>query len=183
MKTLSGRRRVRRRLEHNTRETLRGALNRSQRTRRPRRANIDWPRTIQANLRHYQPHRTIVPETLVGHTRLTKPRAQLDHLLLCVDQSGSISGSSLRVSPSDFARWCAVVTDNVTVDSQRDPRVRVSQLPLHHSRSCTGFEQRTSRPVTHRMKSPAGYFQRAIRGLPLRRSLLFGDGTLSSCAN
>jgi hypothetical protein len=82
------------RLEHNTRETLRGALNRSQRTRRPRHADIDWPRTIQANLRHYQPeHRTVVPETFVGHTRQTKTRAQLDHVLLCVDQSGSMACS------------------------------------------------------------------------------------------
>lgn len=83
-----------RRLEHNTRETLRGALNRSQRTRRPRHADIDWPRTIGANLRHYQPqHRTIVPETLVGHTRHTKTRAELDHVILCVDQSGSMATS------------------------------------------------------------------------------------------
>jgi len=83
-----------RRLEHNTRETLRGALNRSQRTRRPRQADIDWPRTIGANLRHYQPqHRTVVPETLVGHTRHTKTRAELDHVILCVDQSGSMATS------------------------------------------------------------------------------------------
>jgi hypothetical protein len=83
-----------RRLEHNTRETLRGALNRSQRTRRPRHADIDWPRTIGANLRHYQAqHRTIVPETLVGHTRHTKTRAELDHVILCVDQSGSMASS------------------------------------------------------------------------------------------
>ncbi len=83
-----------RRLEHNARETLRGALNRSQRTRRPRHADIDWPRTIGANLRHYQPqHRTIVPETLVGHTRHTKTRAELDHVILCVDQSGSMATS------------------------------------------------------------------------------------------
>jgi len=82
------------RLEHNTRETLRGALNRSQRTRRPRPADIDWPRTIGANLRHYQPqHRTVVPETLIGHTRRTKSRAQLDHVILCVDQSGSMATS------------------------------------------------------------------------------------------
>jgi Mg-chelatase subunit ChlD len=82
------------RLENNTRETLRGALNRSQRTRRPRPADIDWPRTIHANLRHYQPqHRTVVPETLVGHTRHTKSRAQLDHVILCVDQSGSMATS------------------------------------------------------------------------------------------
>src|SRR5262250_1251424 len=83
-----------RRLEHNTRESLRGALNRSQRTRRPRNADIDWPRTIAATLRHYQPqHRTVVPETLVGHTRHTKSRAQLDHVILCVDQSGSMATS------------------------------------------------------------------------------------------
>jgi len=83
-----------RKLEHNTRETLRGALNRSERTRRPRHADIDWPRTIGKNLRHYQPeHRTVVPETLVGHTRHTKSRAQLDHVILCVDQSGSMAAS------------------------------------------------------------------------------------------
>ena len=81
-------------LEHNTRETLRGALNHSQRTRRPRHADIDWPRTIGANLQHYQPqHRTVVPETLVGHTRHTKTRAELDHVILCVDQSGSMATS------------------------------------------------------------------------------------------
>ena len=83
-----------RKLEYNTRETLRGALNRSQRTRRPRHADIDWPRTIGRNLRHYQPeHRTVVPETLVGHTRHTKSRAQLEHVILCVDQSGSMAAS------------------------------------------------------------------------------------------
>ena len=83
-----------RRLEHSTRETLRGALNRSQRTRRPRHADIDWARTIGANLRHYQPkHRTIVPETLLGHTRHTKSRAELNHVILCVDQSGSMATS------------------------------------------------------------------------------------------
>jgi Mg-chelatase subunit ChlD len=83
-----------RRLEHNTRQTLRGALNRSQRTRRPRGADIDWPRTIGANLRHYQPqHGTVIPETLVGHTRHTKTRAELDHVILCVDQSGSMATS------------------------------------------------------------------------------------------
>ena len=78
----------------NTHEILRGALNRSQRTRRPPHADIDWPRTIGANLRHYQPqHRTVVPETLVGHSRHTKTRAELDHVMLCVDQSGSMATS------------------------------------------------------------------------------------------
>ena len=83
-----------RRLAYNMRETLRGALNRSQRTRRPRHSDIDWPRTIGANLRHYQPqYRTVVPERLVGHTRHTKTRAELDNVILCVDQSGSMATS------------------------------------------------------------------------------------------
>jgi Mg-chelatase subunit ChlD len=83
-----------RRLEHKTVETVRGALHRSRRTRRPRPADIDWTRTIAANLRHYQPaHHTIVPETLIGHARRARTRANLDHVMLCVDQSGSMASS------------------------------------------------------------------------------------------
>ena len=48
-------------------QAVTGALNRAARTRRPRHADIDWNRTIAANLKHYQPeHRTVVPERLVG---------------------------------------------------------------------------------------------------------------------
>jgi Mg-chelatase subunit ChlD len=87
------------RLQHKTQETLRGALNRSQRTRRPRHADIDWPRTIGANLRHYQAeHGTIVPETLIGHSRTTRTQANLDHVVLCVDQSGSMASSVVYAS-------------------------------------------------------------------------------------
>jgi len=82
------------RLEHRTVEMLRGALNRSQRTRRPRHSDIDWGRTIGANLRHYQQeHKSIVPETLIGYARKTKTQANLDHVVLCVDQSGSMATS------------------------------------------------------------------------------------------
>jgi len=82
------------RLEHKTTELLRGALNRSQRTRRPRARDIDWGRTVGANLRHYQAdHRSIVPETLIGYSRKSKTRANLDHVVLCVDQSGSMATS------------------------------------------------------------------------------------------
>jgi hypothetical protein len=82
------------RLEHRTTELLRGALNRSQRTRRPRSSDIDWGRTISANLRHYQAeHNSIVPETLIGYARKSKTRANLDHVVLCVDQSGSMATS------------------------------------------------------------------------------------------
>ena len=87
------------RLEAKTVETLRGALNRSQRTRRPRHVDIDWARTIGANLRHYQPdYGTVVPETLIGYARRTKTRADLDHVVLCVDQSGSMATSVVYAS-------------------------------------------------------------------------------------
>jgi Mg-chelatase subunit ChlD len=87
------------RLEHRTLATIRGALNRSQRTRRPRPADIDWPRTIAANLRHYQrEHATVVPETLIGHQRHTRTRANLHHIMLCVDQSGSMASSVVYAS-------------------------------------------------------------------------------------
>ena len=87
------------RLQHRTQEILRGALNRAQRTRRPRHRDIDWGRTIATNLRHYQQEqRTIVPETLVGYSRMAKTRAMLKHVVLCVDQSGSMASSVVYAS-------------------------------------------------------------------------------------
>lgn len=87
------------RLAHNTQETLRGAINRSQRTRRPRHTDIDWNRTIGANLRHYQSdHQSIVPETRIGHSRHSRTRADLDHIILCVDQSRSMASSVVYAS-------------------------------------------------------------------------------------
>ena len=87
------------RLEHKTVETVGGAINRAQRTRRPRHADIDWGRTILANLRHYQQqHNTVVPETLIGYQRRARTRANLDHVMLCVDQSGSMASSVVYAS-------------------------------------------------------------------------------------
>lgn len=87
------------RLQHRTIETLRGALNRQRRTRRPRYTDVDWPRTIGANLRHYQAeYRTVVPETLIGFARKSRTHADLDHVILCVDQSGSMAASVIYAS-------------------------------------------------------------------------------------
>jgi Mg-chelatase subunit ChlD len=87
------------RLEHKTVETVGGAICRAQRTRRPRHSDIDWGRTILANLRHYQQeHRTVVPETLIGLQRRARTRANLDHVMLCVDQSGSMASSVVYAS-------------------------------------------------------------------------------------
>src|SRR3954447_11697612 len=80
-------------LESRTSETIRGAVNKRRRTRRPRHADIDWPRTIVKNLRHWQAeHQTIVPETLIGHSRMSR-RTNLEEVILCVDQSGSMGTS------------------------------------------------------------------------------------------
>ncbi|WP_076070544.1 VWA domain-containing protein [Sphingomonas montana] len=87
------------RLERKTAEAIRGALDRSKRTFRPRFADIDWPRTIQANLRHYQAeHRTIVPEKLIGFMRQQRRIVDLDEVVLCVDQSGSMPPSVVYAS-------------------------------------------------------------------------------------
>jgi Mg-chelatase subunit ChlD len=80
------------RLAAATRQAVSGALNRVARTRRPRHGDIDWHRTIQANLRHYQPaRRTVVPERLVGLGRRS-PQVACE-VVLCIDQSGSMASS------------------------------------------------------------------------------------------
>ncbi len=72
-------------------QAIRGSLQRAARTRRPRPGDIDWRKTIFANLKHYQPeHKTIIPEQLIGYAR---QRNQLRHLILLIDQSGSIAPS------------------------------------------------------------------------------------------
>jgi Mg-chelatase subunit ChlD len=81
-----------RRLASRTRQAVSGALDRSARNRRPRHNEIDWDKTVRANLRHWQPaHRTVIPEILVGYGR--RQQAVQRDIVLCVDQSGSMSAS------------------------------------------------------------------------------------------
>jgi Mg-chelatase subunit ChlD len=85
------------RLAAATRTAVSGALHRAQRTRRPQAGDIDWNRTIAANLKHYQPeYRTVIPERLIGFGRRT-PTAQRD-LILAIDQSGSMAASVVYAS-------------------------------------------------------------------------------------
>jgi len=101
-------------LAHKTAETIRGAVDRARRTSRPRPADIDWPRTIRANLDKYQANlRTVIPERLVGFRRHTKSRADIDNVILCVDQSGSMAASV--VYSSIFA---AVMASLPVIDTQ-----------------------------------------------------------------
>ena len=73
------------------RQAVSGSLDRAARNRRPRHNEIDWNRTIRANLKHYQAkYRTIVPETRIGFGR---KRRALREVVLCIDQSGSMATS------------------------------------------------------------------------------------------
>lgn len=80
------------RLRQRTVQAVTGALDRSARTRRPRLRDVDWRRTVAANLEHYLPeHRTVVPERLVGYARRS---TQVEReIVLCIDQSGSMAES------------------------------------------------------------------------------------------
>jgi Mg-chelatase subunit ChlD len=106
------------RLEEPLRSAISGALDRSQRNRRPRHAEIDWHRTIRANLKHWQPaYRTVVPETLLGYGR--KARRPQREVVLCIDQSGSMANSVVYASifGAVMATLPAVATRLVVFDT------------------------------------------------------------------
>ena len=84
------------RLAARTQDAVRGAVRRSNRTRRPRFADIDWDRTVRANLKNWQPdRRTVVPERIIGHSR---GQRRTDEVVLLVDQSGSMAPSVVYAS-------------------------------------------------------------------------------------
>lgn len=83
---------VEERVRGRTETAVRGALNRAARTNRPRSADIDWNRTIAANLKNYIPElKTVVPEKLVGYARAGSGVQK--EIVLAVDQSGSMATS------------------------------------------------------------------------------------------
>ncbi len=109
------------RLENKTRQAVIGAINRANRNNRPRHNEIDWNRTIRANLRHYQrDFRTIIPERRIGYGR---KRSSMQDIILCVDQSGSMATSVVYssifaavLSSIPALRTSLVVFDTAVVD-------------------------------------------------------------------
>ncbi len=82
---------LQRKLENPMREAVEGALNRAVKNRRPKLNEIDWHRTIRANMKHYQAeYKTIIPENLHGYG---KKGRSLKTVVLLVDQSGSMASS------------------------------------------------------------------------------------------
>jgi len=79
------------RLKNPMRQAIQGAINRSVRNRRPKHNEIDWNKTIRANLKTYQKkYNSIIPEILIGHG---KKGQSLKDIILLVDQSGSMANS------------------------------------------------------------------------------------------
>ncbi len=78
------------------RAAVTGSLHRAIRNRRPKLKEIDWQKTIKANLKHYQKDlETIIPETLIGYG---KKGQALKKVILLVDQSGSMATSVVYAS-------------------------------------------------------------------------------------
>ena len=107
------------RLATRTRAAVVGALHRAARTRRPRPGDIDWNRTVRANLRHYQPALgTVIPERLIGFGR--RQRSVERDLILAVDQSGSMAPSVVYASVfgAVLAGMSAMRTSLVVFDTE-----------------------------------------------------------------
>ena len=108
-------------LANQTRQAVMGSLNKAQKNKRPRHNEIDWNRTIRANLKHYQADfKTIIPEQRIGYGR---KRSSLRDIVLCVDQSGSMATSVVYASvfaavlaSIPAVRTSLVVFDTAVVD-------------------------------------------------------------------
>ncbi|MCU0259611.1 MAG: VWA domain-containing protein [Ilumatobacteraceae bacterium] len=107
-----------RRFDDRTRAAVRGALARAAHVRRPRPADVDWARTVHANLRHWLPeHRTVVPEQLIGDAR-RRPALARD-VVVAIDQSGSMADSVVHASvfAAVLARMPALRTTLLAFDT------------------------------------------------------------------
>ncbi|MCY9786938.1 VWA domain-containing protein [Nocardiopsis sp. EMB25] len=108
-----------RRVAQKTTSVVRGAIDRSARTHRPRRvSDIDWNATIRRNLAHYLPeHNTVVPQTLVGYGR--RSRGVQKEVVLAIDQSGSMAASVVYASVfgAVLASMSALKTSLVVFDT------------------------------------------------------------------
>ena len=111
------------RVAQKTRSEIKGAIDRSTKTHRPRRvADIDWNATIRRNLAHYLPeHNTVIPQTLIGHGR--RGQGVQKDVVLAVDQSGSMASSVVYagvfgavLASMSTLRTSLVVFDTTVVD-------------------------------------------------------------------
>ena len=106
-------------LENDTRRAVTAALNRRAHSPLPSAAAIDFPYTIRRNLRNYNRElKTIVPERVWFFDRSS--RANRWHIILDIDQSGSMGSSILYslVMACILASMSALRTSVVAFDTQ-----------------------------------------------------------------
>lgn len=98
-------------------QAVKGSLCRAIRSKRPRANEIDWDQTIRANLKNYiEDKKTIIADQLIGYGR---KRSALRHIILCVDQSGSMAASVVysAIFGAVLASISAVSTRMVVFDT------------------------------------------------------------------
>lgn len=83
---------VRKRLESQFTQAIRGALQRNRHSPFRSLPNLDWPRTIRKNIKNYNPElQTIVPEQISFFSR--QQRQNQWNIIIAMDQSGSMATS------------------------------------------------------------------------------------------
>ncbi len=83
---------LRKKLESKFSAAIRGSIHRSEHSPLRLMANLDWPRTIRRNLKHYnQDLKTIIPENISFFMR--KRRQNDWNVIIAMDQSGSMHSS------------------------------------------------------------------------------------------
>jgi Mg-chelatase subunit ChlD len=123
---------IMRRISSRTRQAVAGSINRSLRNNRPRHNEINWNRTIRANLKHYLAvYKTVIPERRIGFGRR---QSALRDIILCIDQSGSMAesviygavfGAVLATLPSVSTKLVLFDTSVVDITDEIDDPVDV----------------------------------------------------------
>ncbi len=110
---------IMKRLEQDLRRAVTGALNKREHSPISSFSAIDWKRTINRNLKNYNPERkTIIPEKFYFFERNQRHKSW--NVILDIDQSGSMSDSIIysSVMGSIFASMPALDTHVVVFDTE-----------------------------------------------------------------
>lgn len=110
---------IKKRMAAEIERAVRGALDRSRHQPIPSLPNMDWKRTIGANLKNYvESRKTIIPDRFFFYARQHRRREW--NVIVCMDQSGSMADSVVygSVMGSIFASLPALETHVVVFDTE-----------------------------------------------------------------
>ncbi|MBU7315162.1 VWA domain-containing protein [Paenibacillus oleatilyticus] len=110
---------IAKKLEHDIRQAVTGALNRRKHSPLPSLSGMDWKKTIRANLKHYDTEtKRLIPERFYFFDRARRSKEWT--VILDIDQSGSMADSVIYASVvgSIFASLPALDTRVVVFDTE-----------------------------------------------------------------